>query len=1108
MEKMNIKRLLSLAVLIVFLITMVPIEGFAKKDKRNEGEEIINLALGKNYQVNTLYPPDEYYTKVHEVNYPDNGNKLTDGQYGSLDFTDKAYVGYLFQGFRDITIDLEAPATVEEIALSVLQDVPVGIYFPQEVEFYLSMDGQKWEFLGRAYSEVPTSEKGPIKQKISKMDINKIARYVKIIVPVEGWLFVDEVEVWGTNSLSGNKLKANIKEILPFSDKKLKGYPKPKDVGGIENEVLIYTGDWEYDKPGENWISFTKEDFKPYVAYLDKDLKPKDIMFDTFLFVPYSKLPDGATFNPTGGKPTNKTHFEYFLNRLFRAEYELGALNEAVKEFKKELNSPKYKEYRAKVVITIPFPRTDQSDFGDIDGSGISLNLNVSEVGEEEALINREKVVKWFIDEVYKRWETAGYDELELAGFYWDVEYVPYHLSSLEGKLIKSTAEYIHSKGGTFQWIPYYFARGWYKWNQLGFDGALMQPNYMWVETGKDRLDTILKATYDYGLGIEMEMSDAVLTDSKMREKYYTYIDKAFEYKYAGKAYTAFYQQVKTLLKAAKSSDPGAREVYDRTYNFIKGIKPEKELRLLSLGKHYTVKTPYPPDKRITERDEPNYPDDGVKLTDGKYASTDFKDKGFAGFLFQGFRIITVDLEEEATVERIGLSVLQDTPLGIMFPQEVWFFLSNDGTNWEKVGRSTSKVSTSDKGPVKQIISLDKINKKARYVAVTVPTEGWLFIDEIEVWGRIDKSGKPLKPDTQWLLPSKDKGFPTFEMAGNVKASVLIHTGEWEYDKPGEEWITFTKEDFKPYVTYVDKNLQPVDWMFDGYLFVPYQKVPPFDEGVNFGPKGKPANKTHYEYYLNRLFREGHELYALEEAVKEAKEALNDPNYKVKAIIAVPNPRSDQSNFGVIDESGQSLNLNISEVGEEKSLENRVKVIKWFIDEVLKKWEVAKFENIELAGFYLESEKVYWEVNSLEHELFQQMAEYLHSKGLKFYWIPYYSARGWYRWQELGYDVALMQPNYMFDAFTDEKRIDATLQMAYDFGLGLEMEMSDAALNNEVMRNKYYAYINKAFEYGYAGKAPTAFYQQVKTLLQAAKSSNPATREVYDRTYNFLKGRQ
>jgi hypothetical protein len=292
-------------------------------------------------------------------------------------------------------------------------------------------------------------------------------------------------------------------------------------------------------------------------------------MFDGFLFMPYAPLLDGANYGPTTGKPTNKGHFEKFLNRLFRDDYELGALNEAVKEAKAELPNRKYE---AKVAITIPYPRLDQSDFGDVDGDGISENLNVKEVGEETALQNRLKVVKWYIDEVYKRWNAAGYSDLKLVSFYWYNEYIAHQLSALDDELVRQTGDYVRSKGAVFQWIPYYFARGWNDWKKNGFDSALMQPNYLFhANAGVDRLDTIAQAAYDHGMGVEIELSDAVLTSEELRNRYYAYLDKGKEHHYMKQSYSAFYQQVKTLWRAAKSANPVEREVYDRTYEYIKG---------------------------------------------------------------------------------------------------------------------------------------------------------------------------------------------------------------------------------------------------------------------------------------------------------------------------------------------------------------------------------------------------------------------------------------------------------------------------------------------------------------------------------------------------------
>ena len=559
---MRKKSLMSVTLASVMAASLLPASvGFSQAGGEPAEEQLVNLALGKSYTLETPYPRDSYYGGL-EASYPDEtGSQLTDGEYGGTSFSNKAFVGSLWQGSRIVTIDLGAPVTVEEISLNVLQDLPVGINFPEKVEFSISNNGKLWQNLGTVKSAIPTTEKGPITQKITRKDINTVARYVKLEIPVASWMFMDEIEVWGKEDQSGKKLIPS-----PNGPKGDRGYPKPNDVGGIENEVLIYTGEWQY-QPAD-WISFTKEDFKPYVSYLDKNLNRVDYMFDGFLFLPYAPLLDGANYGPTTGTPTNKGHFEKFLDRLFRDDYELGALNEAVKEAKAELPN---RGYKAKVAIAIPFPRTDQSDFGDVDGDGISENLNVAVVGEEQALENRKKVVKWFIDEVYDRWEQAGYSDLKLVSFYWYNEYVAHQLSALDHELIQWTGDYVRSKGAKFQWIPYYFSRGWSDWKENGFDGALMQPNYMFHNTAENRLDSVYQAAYDHGMGVEMEMSDAVLTDPNLRQKYYAYLNKAVEYKYMKKSYTAFYQQVKTLLKAATSSDPAAREVYDRTYEFIKG---------------------------------------------------------------------------------------------------------------------------------------------------------------------------------------------------------------------------------------------------------------------------------------------------------------------------------------------------------------------------------------------------------------------------------------------------------------------------------------------------------------------------------------------------------
>ncbi|GIP35051.1 DUF4855 domain-containing protein [Paenibacillus sp. J2TS4] len=559
---MKSNKWFSLLVAILMALTVVPAVGLSQS-AIPDNENLMNLALGKSYTLETPYPRDPHFSNVEAAHKDEAGKKLTDGEYGGTTFSSGKYVGSIWQGSRIVTIDLEQISTVQDISVSVLQDLPVGIFFPKQVRYSISRNGKTWENLDTVHNEISTTETGPLTQKLTLRGINKVARYVKLEVAVDSWMFMDEIEIWGTPDRSGRPLTPS-----PQGPKDKIKYPQSgtEQTGGIGHEVLIYTGEWAYEPA--DWISFSKDDFKPYVSYVDADMNRVDYMFDSYLFLPYAPLMDGANFGPTAGKPTAKAHFESYLDRLFRDDYELGALNEAVKEAKAELGNPSYK---AKVAIAIPYPRTDQNDFGDVDGDGISENMKVSEVGEEQALASRDKVVRWFVDEVYDRWEQAGYTDIELASFYWYNEFVAYQLSEMDGQLIRKAGDYVRSKGARLQWIPYYFGRGWDEWKDIGFDSALMQPNYMFHNTSAERVDAIAQAARAHGMGVEIEMSDAVLTDPAMRDKYYTYLDKGVQHGYMTGSYNAYYQQVKTLLQAAQSGDPDAREVYDRTYQFIKG---------------------------------------------------------------------------------------------------------------------------------------------------------------------------------------------------------------------------------------------------------------------------------------------------------------------------------------------------------------------------------------------------------------------------------------------------------------------------------------------------------------------------------------------------------
>jgi hypothetical protein len=535
-------------------------------------DSTVDFAQGKPYKVVSAYPIDDYFRTLEQKYADHSGHSLTDGEYGGTRYPH--FVGMYSQGSRTITLDLQRIQPIEEIAVDVLQNQSAGIYFPRQIHFYLSNDKIHWQDLNVASSKLAPTIFGEYTQRIGKSGLHVQGRYVKMAIQMLGdSLFLDEVEVWGKSSdkinLSPNQSmvisekpdsEGDLSQSTPSAAKK--GYPAPKL---FNSQVLIYTGS-VLGQP--DWITFTKDDFKPYVSYLDKKGVRKDFLFDSFLFVPFAQLDDGVSFDPSIGKPSRRVHWEGYMERLFREGHELGALEEAVKEAKKEL---KNKTYKAKVFIGIPFPRTDQNDFGDVDGDGVSENLAVSQVGEERALENRAKVVEWFTDQVRKEWAQKKYPDLELTGFYWFSEYLAENKSIYDDELIRRTSRYLHASKEKFEWIPYYFSYGWDRWDRLGFDVAILQPNYMFhLETKEDRIDISAQAASDHGLGIEVELREEVLQDRHLRERFYTYLRKGKEYGY-DKSYRVFYQENKVLKKAYEDADPAIHELYDQTYHYIKG---------------------------------------------------------------------------------------------------------------------------------------------------------------------------------------------------------------------------------------------------------------------------------------------------------------------------------------------------------------------------------------------------------------------------------------------------------------------------------------------------------------------------------------------------------
>ncbi|MDR0270185.1 DUF4855 domain-containing protein [Paenibacillus sp.] len=516
----------------------------------------------------------------------------------------------------------------------------------------------------------------------------------------------------------------------------------------------------------------------------------------------------------------------------------------------------------------------------------------------------------------------------------------------------------------------------------------------------------------------------------------------------------------------------------------------QADLRNLALGLPY----------EWSEGPEASHPDDGYKLTDGKYGGLDITNPAWVGHLHKKTREVVFDLGEEKSIASVKAHFLKDYPAhSILNPLTVSMYVSDDKENWGLLANKATEVlwgaepinqETYEWDGSKDGIKSGNLDNKmayARYVKVTFtmhPTQ-WTYIDEIEIWGSDGQADGAVK------VPAEH---PQFMAPGEATAGIrnlgLLYNGN--YAGGLGDW---SKERIIPNISYVDKEGNPKDWLFDGVLYLGLNTPQGHDFGLG------QTNLDEWNWYLDKTFKPDGDMQHLNEATKEVADKLSQPGHKEKVVLMVPNPGESMRNFGVIN--GENLSFNVADGGEAVAFANRVKAIQWWLDEVQNRWNAAGYSNLELVGIYWLDEQI--STSKSGPALIQAASEKIHNKNLKFFWIPHFLGYKVFMWKDVGFDAVAFQPNYFFEALGYDRLEDAA-NLAKQYGVSNEVEFDDRMLTDGVFRERFIDYLNSGATSGLMQNGFRAYYQGNNAVYNSAVSQDPSTRVLYDWLYQYVNG--
>lgn len=453
----------------------------------------------------------------------------------------------------DFVYDIGCLSSIESLKVSLLEQTEWGISRPKNISVFLSENGEDWYGVGEYVRGNETLNSSATRLTFDfDTDTPYAARFVRFRF-LGGMTFIDELEAFGTKAVSGNTARlsdSGIASVKFYTNYENAQYATSESTGVKASEIRC-----TYGNGGEGTLL-------PYVAYLDEEGNIQDTFIDGYIYGISGVFPSGGQAHTY----SYKSDWEYIFDTVFNGVTGLDELEKTVGTVKQALNIPDYKVY---VYITVTGIHESVTDFGDVDGDGVSEDLSKQD--------DRAKVINWYTDTCIAEFEKRGYENIELDGFYWQLEAVTWEVD--DSHIIKEAADLVHEKNTNFLWVPYYTANRYHQGYEFGFDLVCMQPNFMFDLTQPlYRLEVTAARTKLMNMCVEIEHSYQALSDPDYVRNYMMYLYYGAVYGYMDATHV-YYDDIANFAELAYSDDPLCRMQYDATYKFAKGtldVTPRK----------------------------------------------------------------------------------------------------------------------------------------------------------------------------------------------------------------------------------------------------------------------------------------------------------------------------------------------------------------------------------------------------------------------------------------------------------------------------------------------------------------------------------------------------